>query len=97
MRVLITNDDGIESPGIRELARHIEGAGYEVIVIAPDHDASGTGASLGRVGSGNPIAVTRTSIEVIDRTPRLSALCVSVTRTSIELLVADGFQRFAYP
>ena len=66
MRVLITNDDGVESPGIRELARYIEGAGYEVIVIAPDHDASGTGASLGRVGSGNPIAVTRTSIEGLE-------------------------------
>ncbi len=66
MRVLITNDDGIESPGIHELARQIGGAGYEVIVIAPDHDASGTGASLGRMGSGNPIAVTRSSIEGLE-------------------------------
>ena len=63
MRVLITNDDGVESPGIHELARQIEGAGYEVIVIAPDHDASGTGASLGRIGSGEPVQVTRTQIK----------------------------------
>lgn len=63
MRVLITNDDGVESPGIHELARQVEAAGYEVIVVAPDHDASGTGASLGSIGKGNPINVTPTKID----------------------------------
>ncbi|MDG2070224.1 MAG: 5'/3'-nucleotidase SurE [Pseudomonadales bacterium] len=63
MRVLITNDDGVESPGIHELARQIEAAGYDVIVMAPDHDASGTGASLGGIGNGIPVNVTPTRIE----------------------------------
>ncbi len=62
MRVLITNDDGVESHGIHELARQIEAVGHEVIVIAPDHDASGTGASLGPISSKHPIAVTPTEI-----------------------------------
>lgn len=63
MRVLITNDDGVDSPGIRELARQIERAGYEVVVVAPDHDASGTGASLGRISPDHPIKITPTSID----------------------------------
>jgi 5'-nucleotidase len=63
MRVLITNDDGVMSPGIHELARHIEDAGYEVIVVAPDHDASGTGASLGRISPDAPVKITQTEIE----------------------------------
>ena len=62
MRVLITNDDGIQSPGIQELSRHIESAGYEVVVVAPDHDASGTGTSLGRISSEEPVNVSRHSI-----------------------------------
>ena len=62
MRILITNDDGIQSPGIQELSRHVETAGYEVIVVAPDHDASGTGTSLGRISSDEPVHVSRQSI-----------------------------------
>ena len=62
-RVLITNDDGVESPGIHALARHVEQAGYEVVVVAPDHDASGTGAALGRMSPDHPIALTEASID----------------------------------
>ncbi len=63
MRVLITNDDGYQSAGLHELARQIEQAGYEVMVVAPDHDASGTGASLGRISADHPINVTEAKIE----------------------------------
>ena len=62
MRILITNDDGIQSPGIQALSRHVETAGYEVIVVAPDHNASGTGTSLGRISSDEPVHVSRQSI-----------------------------------
>jgi 5'-nucleotidase len=62
MRILITNDDGVDSPGIHELAIQIEKAGYEAIVVAPDHDASGTGTSVGVLTSNKPIAVTPTEI-----------------------------------
>ena len=63
MRILITNDDGIDSPGIHELARSVERAGHEVIVVAPDHDASGTATSLGRISSELPIKVRPAKIE----------------------------------
>ena len=48
MRVIVTNDDGIDSVGIQVLAAALaEDDRLEVSVVAPDHDASGTGASLG--------------------------------------------------
>jgi 5'-nucleotidase len=48
-RVLVTNDDGIESAGLHVLAAALAGAGYDVIVIAPDRDRSGIGAAIGLV------------------------------------------------
>ena len=47
MRLLVTNDDGIESEGIQVLARHLDAAGHEVLLVAPDRNFSGSGAALG--------------------------------------------------
>lgn len=47
MRILITNDDGIESPGLSVLARVALDAGaQEVVIAAPARDSSGASASL---------------------------------------------------
>lgn len=46
LRALITNDDGIDSPGLWALAAGARDAGFEVIVAAPHVDASGVGASV---------------------------------------------------
>ena len=54
MRALITNDDGIDSLGLQELARCIEAEGFDVTVVAPSYDASGTGASLGHISKIDP-------------------------------------------
>lgn len=62
MRILITNDDGIDSAGIHALARAVEGAGYEVTVVAPDHDASGTATALGRISPESPVKVSRQQV-----------------------------------
>jgi 5'-nucleotidase len=45
-RVLLTNDDGIDSPGIRTLADAVMRAGHETLVAAPSWDSSGSAASL---------------------------------------------------
>ena len=66
MRILVTNDDGIEAPGIQELARRIERAGHEVVVVAPDHNASGTGASLGAMGPDDPVEVSKRRIDGLE-------------------------------
>lgn len=46
MRVLVSNDDGVDAPGIRALARGLREAGHEVLVVAPDRDRSGASNSL---------------------------------------------------
>jgi 5'-nucleotidase len=48
-RALVTNDDGIDSPGLHALADAARDAGLEVIVAAPAEQASGASASLGAV------------------------------------------------
>lgn len=46
MHALITNDDGISSPGLTVLADAALAAGYEVTVVAPHHEYSGSSAAL---------------------------------------------------
>ncbi|KFN50303.1 5'/3'-nucleotidase SurE [Arenimonas composti] len=46
MRVLVSNDDGVEARGIRVLAEELRAAGHEVTVVAPDRDRSGASNSL---------------------------------------------------
>lgn len=46
MRALITNDDGIDSPGLLALARAAVSCGLDVVVAAPAQEASGTSASI---------------------------------------------------
>lgn len=45
MRVLVSNDDGVEAPGIHVLAKYMAQLG-EVTVVAPDRDRSGASNSL---------------------------------------------------
>ncbi len=45
MRVLVSNDDGVDAPGLLVLARHLAAVG-EVVVVAPDRDRSGASNSL---------------------------------------------------
>jgi 5'-nucleotidase len=46
MRVLVTNDDGIDSPGLRWLARAAAREGHDVVVAAPVTEASGSSAAM---------------------------------------------------
>ncbi len=55
MHVLVSNDDGVDAPGIRVLAEALAGLGA-VTVVAPDRDRSGASNSL---TLDQPIRVTR--------------------------------------
>jgi 5'-nucleotidase len=44
-RILVTNDDGVESPGLRHLAEALGRLG-EVVVVAPDREQSASGHAL---------------------------------------------------
>jgi 5'-nucleotidase len=58
-RVLITNDDGVDAPGLAALADELHLLGFEVVVAAPMGNRSGSGAALGAVDDGTTIAVRR--------------------------------------
>jgi len=46
MKILLTNDDGISSPGIRLLAASLRSAGHRVFLVAPDQNRSGCSHSI---------------------------------------------------
>ena len=81
MRILVTNDDGIDSVGLHVLARAVRPCG-EVVVIAPDREYSGASAAFGALHLIHP-EVHRTSIDGIDEAWAVSgppALCVMFAR-----------------
>jgi 5'-nucleotidase len=64
--MLLTNDDGIDAEGLHVLARRFAAAGHDLIVAAPDYDASGTGAALGVFHADAHIDVRRVEIPDCD-------------------------------
>ncbi|MGI9606565.1 MAG: 5'/3'-nucleotidase SurE [Acidimicrobiales bacterium] len=59
MRILVTNDDGIDSIGLHALARAMVPFG-EVVIVAPATEYSGAGAALGTITFEAPIVRSRT-------------------------------------
>ncbi len=67
MRILVTNDDGYEAPGLAVLARALAAAGHEVQVVAPFREASGSGAGIGPLNAmGGGIQVETVSPEGLE-------------------------------
>ncbi len=58
-RVLVTNDDGVDAPGIRALAEAARAEGHDVVVAAPREEASGMSAALTAVVADGRIVVER--------------------------------------
>jgi 5'-nucleotidase len=48
MRLLVTNDDGVDSIFLLELVRALRGAGHDLLVVAPRHEQSWIGAAKSR-------------------------------------------------
>jgi len=48
VRILVTNDDGIEAPGLLHLAQAMTEHG-DVVVVAPDREFSGASAAIGAI------------------------------------------------
>lgn len=55
MRIVLTNDDGIEAPGILAMRQALEEIG-EVVTVAPDRNRSGVGRSI---SIGRPLSVEK--------------------------------------
>ena len=62
MKILVTNDDGIDSEGIHELARALAATEHEIIVVAPSTDWSGAGAALGNLRPDAALGLSRAEI-----------------------------------
>lgn len=73
IRVLVTNDDGIESPGLHSLAAAALGLRAEITVVAPADDQSGSGTAVGPLRDPGPLTFEPT---VIPGVPILPAYCV---------------------
>lgn len=54
MRILVTNDDGIDAIGLHVLVRAVAGLG-EVTVVAPDGEYSGSSAAIGALHKASPV------------------------------------------
>ncbi len=86
-RVLITNDDGIEAPGLCALAEAAVDAGFDVTVAAPAVQSSGSSASIMAAESDGRIAVER---RTLDDVPDAPAFAVQGGPGLIALLAARG-------
>lgn len=69
LRALVTNDDGIDFEGIRHLAMAARDAGLDVVVAAPAHEASGSGAALNAVQSEGKILIDERTIDGLEGIP----------------------------
>jgi 5'-nucleotidase len=81
MRILLTNDDGIDSVGLHILAKAMQPFG-EVVVIAPDSEYSGAGAAIGAIHLMRP-EIHRVHLDGLDEAWTVSgppALCVMFAR-----------------
>ena len=66
---LITNDDGIRSEGLRQLALAVASADVDVIVAAPAEESSGSSAALSAVQADGRIVVERRTLDGLDGHP----------------------------
>ncbi len=85
MKVLVTNDDGVGSPGLHALARALVDDGHDVIVVAPDREMSGSAAAIGQVHVEEGIDAERVDLPRLDGVPAYAVagppgLCVLTAR-----------------
>jgi len=69
VHAVVTNDDGIGSEGLRMLAYAAVRAGWDVVVAAPDREASGSGAAMTAVRADGEVVVERHRLPGIETVP----------------------------
>jgi 3-phytase len=57
--ILVTNDDGVASPGLQALAAALSAAGHDVTVVAPADEQSGQGGSINTDVFGDFVTIVR--------------------------------------
>jgi 5'-nucleotidase len=69
MKILVTNDDGVASPGLHALAAAVAATGYETVVVAPSSDMSGTSASIGKFHRDQHIDAEKVDLPGVEGVP----------------------------
>lgn len=69
MRLVLTNDDGVEAAGLRALALACGDLGHDLLIAAPSEDRSGAGAAIGRIRADRRIETKRVSIPGLEHVP----------------------------
>jgi 5'-nucleotidase len=85
---LITNDDGIDSPGLVALATAARRAGLDVVVAAPDRQYSGAAASITAVQEDGRTVIHRVEL---DDLPGVTAYAVKAAPAHIVVLALGGW------
>jgi 5'-nucleotidase len=86
-RTLITNDDGIDAPGLHALARAARDAGHEVTIAAPVRQSSGSSASIVAAEEDGRIAIERRELTGLEG---IAAYAVRGGPGLIALIAAHG-------
>ncbi|WP_431878157.1 5'/3'-nucleotidase SurE [Micromonospora marina] len=86
-RILVTNDDGVHAPGIRALARAAYERGMDVVVAAPEAEASGMSAALSAVTEDGRLVFRETEL---DGLPGVPAYAVAASPAYIAILAGLG-------
>uniref|UniRef100_UPI0015F0B37D 5'/3'-nucleotidase SurE n=1 Tax=Pseudonocardia pini TaxID=2758030 RepID=UPI0015F0B37D len=85
-RALVTNDDGIDSPGLWVLADAAREAGFDVVVAAPDRQYSGAAASITAVQEDG-----RTVVEQVEGRGGHPAFAVRAAPAHIVVAAVQGW------
>jgi 5'-nucleotidase len=86
-RVLVTNDDGIGSPGLHQLAVAAHEHGLEVVVAAPMNEASGSGTAITAVEESGRVVVDERAVPGL---PGIPAYAVAASPAFIALIATRG-------
>jgi 5'-nucleotidase len=68
-RILVTNDDGVNAPGIAALAHAVVALRHDVLVVAPLEDRSGSGGAIGPIHLADRIDFQPAEIAGIETVP----------------------------
>jgi 5'-nucleotidase len=97
VRILVTNDDGVGSPGIKALATALVSDGHDVTVFAPTTDRSGAGAAIGKLYGEAPPPVVRADwpdvpgvpVHALDAPPATAVLAACLGAGAIQFAAGD--------
>lgn len=87
LRVLVTNDDGIDAPALAILAQRLSSRGFDVHVAAPYNEQTGCGASVGQMD--DDVLVATKDVTLTDA-PDVPAVAVDAPPALAVLAACQG-------